>query len=339
MKACVFKAVGEPLEVTEVAAPKAGPGEIVVRVRDCGVCGSDLHAAKYGFNMPAGTIMGHEFSAVIEEIGAGVSGFNCGDAVVVMSYLACGECSSCRSGNGARCRTMKTVGFGEVPGAYAELMKTRPCSVFKMPPVMSHRMGATVEPLVVGLHGVHRAGLRAGETCVIMGGGPIGLVTLQWARFAGAGTIVMSELADGRREIARKMGADAVVNPGKESPAQVIARMTGHGPDVVFECIGVPGTLAQAISYARRGGRVVVLGVCMEEDRFAPMAAMSNEIDLRFSLGLEPGEIETAIAILAAGRVSTEAMITDIVSIEQLPKAFADLSRPNTQTKVMVEFQ
>ncbi len=338
MKACVFKAAGQPLEVAEVAKPKAGPGELVVRVKNCGVCGSDLHAAKYGFSMPAGTIMGHEFSAVIDEVGAGVSGFSGGDPVVVMSYLACGECDSCRSGLGAGCRTMKLVGFGEVPGAYAEFMKTRPGSVYKMPPGLSHRLGATVEPLVVGLHGVHRAALRAGETCVIMGAGPIGLVTLQWALFAGARAIVVSELAEGRREVARKMGASMAVDPRIEDPAQTLARLTGAGPDVVFECIGVPGTLGQAFTYARRGGRVVVLGVCMEEDRINPLVAMNKEVDIRFSLGLERGEIETAIAMLAAGRVVTEPMITDLISIEQLPQAFAGLARPNTQTKVMLEF-
>src|SRR5713226_8033008 len=125
MKACVFKSAGGPLEITNVPEPEAGPGEIVVRVKNCGVCGSDLHAAKYGFaGMPPGTIMGHEFSAVIENLGAGVSGFQRGEPVVVMSYLACGECSACRSGHGAGCRAMRLVGFGDVPGAYAEFMKT-----------------------------------------------------------------------------------------------------------------------------------------------------------------------------------------------------------------------
>jgi (R,R)-butanediol dehydrogenase / meso-butanediol dehydrogenase / diacetyl reductase len=339
MKACVYKAPGAPLEVTEVPDPVAGPGEIVVRVRDCGICGSDLHAARYGFSMPAGTIMGHEFSAVIDEIGPGVSGFLPGEPVVVMSYLACGECDACRAGNGARCGAMRLVGFGDVAGAYAEKMKTRPGSIFRMPAAMSHRLGATVEPLVVGLHGVHRAGLRAGESCIIMGAGPIGLVTLQWARFSGARAIVVSEMAEGRREVALKMGADAAVDPRTQNPAAALAKITGGAvPEVVFECIGARGTLAEAINYARRGGRVVVIGVCMEEDAFGPIAAMNKELDVRFSLGLDPGEIETAIAMLAAGRVSTERMITSVVSIEQLPAAFAALARPAAETKVMVEF-
>lgn len=338
MKACVFKAAGAPLEVVELPDPIPGAGEIVVRVKDVGVCGSDLHAAKYAATMPPGTIMGHEFSAVIDGVGAGVTGFEWGDPVVVMSYLACGDCDQCRNGHGARCRAMKVVGFGEVPGAYAEKMKTRPASVFRMPREMNHRAGATVEPLVVGLHGIHRAGLRAGESCVIMGAGPIGLVTLLWARFAGARAIVVSEKAEGRRAKAREMGADAAVDPQKEDPARVIQSLSGAAPDVVFECIGVPGTIAESLNYVRRGGRVVVIGACMENDQFAPMAALNKEVDLRFSLGLEPGEIETAIAMLAAGRVNTAPMITDVISLDQLPRAFAELSTPNRQTKVMVEF-
>ncbi len=338
MKACVYKAPGARLEVVEVPDPTPSAGEMIVRVKDCGICGSDLHAAKYGFKMPPGTIMGHEFSAVVDEIGAGVTGFKPGDPVVVMSYVACGECESCRTGKTSRCRKMKGVGFGEVPGAYAEKMKTTPGSCYKMPPAMSHRLGATVEPLVVGLHGVHRAQLRAGETCVIMGAGPIGLVTLQWARFAGARTIVVSEMADGRRDKALEMGADAAVHPRVKNPATAMQEMTGAPPDVVFECIGAAGSLDEAVTYARRGGRVVVLGVCMEDDSFRPMQALNRELDIRFSLGLESGEIETAIDMLAGGRVSTEAMITHVIGIDELPNAFAELSRPSDQTKVMIEF-
>ncbi len=118
----------------------------------------------------------------------------------------------------------------------------------------------------------------------------------------------------------------------------MMQKMTGAPPDVTFECIGAVGTLDEAVPYARRGGRVVVLGVCMEDDSFRPMQALNRELDIKFSLGLEPGEIETAIDMLAAGRVSTEQMITHLISLDDLPKAFAALSRASDQTKVMVEF-
>jgi (R,R)-butanediol dehydrogenase/meso-butanediol dehydrogenase/diacetyl reductase len=339
MRACVFKAPGAPLEVVAVPDPQAGRGEIVVRVKNCGICGSDLHAAGVnGVKMPPGAIMGHEFSGVIDEIGEGVSGFERGDPVVVMSYLACGECDRCRAGESIRCRAMKPVGFGDVAGGYAEKMKTRSGGVFKMPKGMSFRAGATVEPLVVGFHGVRRARFQAGETCVIMGAGAIGLVTLLWARFAGARAIVVSEVVAYRRELALKMGADAAVDPRMRNPSAEIARITGAGPDVVFECIGAPGTLAEAITYAQRDGRVGVLGASMQDDGFPPGIAMAKQLDVYFSLGIDPGEIETAIAVLASGRISTEAMITHTVSLDELPRAFAALAEPVNQAKVMLEF-
>ncbi len=337
MKACIYTAPEAPLEVTELPDPVAGAGEVVVRVRNCGICGSDIHAAHYGMGMPPRTVMGHEFSGVIEEVGAGVSDLKPGDAVVAMSYLACGECEDCRRGTGFKCARMRLVGFGDVPGAYAEKMKTTPASCFRMPPGMDHRLGATVEPLVVGLHGVHRARLRAGETCLILGAGPIGLMTLAWARFAGARAIVVSEKAEGRYEKAREMGADVVVHPQLRNPAAAMRELAGAPPDVVFECVGSSGTLMEAVSYAGRGSRVVVIGAYMQDDLFQPMAALNRELDIHFSLGLEAGEVETTIAMLSAGRISTAPMITHTVSLEDLPDAFAALSRPSDQTKLMLE--
>jgi threonine dehydrogenase-like Zn-dependent dehydrogenase len=332
MKACVFKAIGAPLEVVELPDPIAGPGELVVRVKACGICGSDLHAATSPkAKLPPGSILGHELAGVVDRIGAGVTGFEPGDPVVVMSYLACGECASCRAGIGVRCDSMTLVGFGEAPGGYAELIKTRPGSVFKIPKTMSFSAAATVEPLVVGLHGLRRARFQAGESCVIMGAGSIGLMTLLWARFAGARAIVVSELLLDRREVALKLGADAAVDPRMHSPAAAMTRLTG------FECIGEAGTMAQAISHAPRGGRVTILGVSMEDDGFPPGLAMSKELDVNFSLGLEPGEVETAIAVLASGRISTDPMITHTVGLDDLPRAFAALTRPTNQTKVMIE--
>jgi (R,R)-butanediol dehydrogenase/meso-butanediol dehydrogenase/diacetyl reductase len=339
MKAAVFKKVGAPLELSEVPNPEAAPGEVIVRVRDCGICGSDLHASSSrNSRLPAGAIMGHEFSGIIEQVGDGVTGLERGDPVIAMSYVACGECGMCRAGFPVKCVAMRLVGFGDVPGAYAELMKTRATRVFKMPPGMSFRAGATVEPLVVGLHGLRRSRLVAGETCVIMGAGPIGLMMVLWARFAGARAIVVSEMVPERCKLALAMGATAAVDPRMRNPSAEMTRLTGTGPDVVFECIGASGTMAEAMTYATRGGRITVLGVAMEDDGFPPLLAMRKELDVHFSLGLEPGEIETAIDALASGRITTDPMITHTVSLNDLPRAFEALKQPTNQTKVMLEF-
>jgi (R,R)-butanediol dehydrogenase/meso-butanediol dehydrogenase/diacetyl reductase len=254
-----------------------------------------------------------------------------------MSYVSCGECANCRAGASVRCDAMRMVGFGDAPGGYAELIRTRPGSVFKIPKTMSFRAAATVEPLVVGLHGLRRARFQTGETCVIMGAGGIGLMTLLWARFSGARAIAVSELQLDRREVALKLGADVAVDPRMHSPAAAMVRLAGAGPDVIFECIGEAGTMAQAISHAPRGGRVTIMGVSMEDDGFPPGLAMSKELDVNFSLGLEPGEVETTIAVLASGRISTEPMITHTVGIDELPRAFAALTKPSNQIKVMLE--
>ncbi len=339
MKACVFKAIGAPLEVVEMPDPVAGPGELVVRVKASGICGSDIHAATSATaKLPPGTIMGHELAGVVEEIGTRADGFERGDPVVVMSYLACGECAKCRAGIGVLCEATTPVGFGEVPGGYAELIKTRPGSVFKMPKAMSFRAGATVEPLVVGLHGLRRARFRAGETCVIMGAGSVGLMTMLWARFAGARTIVVADPVLDRREVALKLGADAAVDPRMHSPAATMTRLSGAGPNVIFECTGEAGTMAQAISLAPRGARIAILGVSMEDDGFPPALALGKELDIYFSLGLEPGEVETALAVLSSGRLSTDPLITHTVGIDELPRAFAALAQPVQATKVMIEF-
>src|SRR5260370_24606883 len=140
-----------------------------------------------------------------------------------------------------------------------------------------------------------------GEACVVMGAGPIGLVTTMWARFAGARAVVVSEMAEGRRAMALKMGADAVVNPREHSPVQELIKMTGDGPDVVFECIGVPGTIEEAIRYVRKGGRVVVIGACGEADKITPLRALRREVNPRFSSGAELREFMTAMALLGPG--------------------------------------
>jgi (R,R)-butanediol dehydrogenase / meso-butanediol dehydrogenase / diacetyl reductase len=336
MKACVYKAPGAPLEVTEVPDPKPGPGEIVVRVKDCGICGSDLHAAKWGV-LAAGTIMGHEFSAVVDELGEGVTGFTPGEGVMVVPMIPCAQCGYCLTGQALLCSNRGGLGF-ENPGAYAEKVKTRPGALLKMPPGLSHRAAATVEPTVVGLHGVHRSKIAIGETCVVMGAGPIGLLTTMWARFAGARTVVVSEMADGRREMALKMGADLVVNPKVQSPVKELVKITGDGPDIVYECIGVPGTIDEAIRYVRKGGRVVVIGACGEPDNFTPIRALQREVDVIFSSGADPREFQTAMALMASGRISTDPMITHSIGIYVMPDFFDDLSHHNDQCKVILDF-
>jgi (R,R)-butanediol dehydrogenase / meso-butanediol dehydrogenase / diacetyl reductase len=336
MRAAAFRRQNE-MAIIDAPQPSAGPGEVVLKVHNCGICGSDLHACQYGLGMPEGSIMGHEFCGEIRDLGAGVSGFKVGERVAGLPFVFCGECDRCKSGMAIHCHNLKGLGLGQLPGAYAEFVACSAASLFKLPDKISSRDGALVEPLSVGLHGVKRSGLRAGMTVVVMGAGPIGLATLVWVKAKG-GRVVVSELAQGRAELARTLGADVIVNPREQGPADKVREMTGRNPDLVFECIGVKGTLSEAIGMVSPRGQVVVVGVCMEADEIQPMLCIMREVGVNFVLGYDPADFDETINALASGMIRPQPMVTDIIGVEQVPEMFQTLRRPGAHAKVLVEF-
>jgi (R,R)-butanediol dehydrogenase/meso-butanediol dehydrogenase/diacetyl reductase len=174
-------------------------------------------------------------------------------------------------------------------------------------------------------------------TVLVMGAGPIGLATLTWAKAKGA-TVVVSELAEGRGTLARKLGADAIVDPGRLNPAAKVHELTGHNPDLVFECIGVKGTLEQKIEMVAPRGQVMVVGVCMEADEIQPLQCIIREVEVNFSLGYDPPDFDETIDGLAAGKVKPQPMVTDIIDVERVPEMFQTLRHPGDHAKVLVEF-
>jgi (R,R)-butanediol dehydrogenase/meso-butanediol dehydrogenase/diacetyl reductase len=325
------------MAVIDAPKPRAGAGEVVLKVHDCGICGSDLHACQYGFGMPPGSIMGHEFCGEVYEVGAGVRGYEVGERVAALPFVMCGECERCKRGLEIHCHNLKGLGLGQLPGAYAEFVTCNQVSLFKLPDNVSSRDGALVEPLSVGLHGVKRSGVGAGATAIILGAGPIGLAALTWAKAKGA-TVVVSELATGRGELARKLGADVVVNPNDTNPADKVREMTGRSPDLVFECIGVKGTLEKAINMVGPRGQVVVVGVCMEPDTIQPLACIMKEVSVNFVLGYDRADFDDTIEALKTGRIKPQPMVTDIIQVDQVPEMFEALRRPGARAKVLVEF-
>lgn len=336
MKVAVYKRPNE-MAVIDAPKPQAKAGEVVLKVHACGICGSDLHAVQYGFGMPPDTIMGHEFCGEVHEIGAGVSGFKLGDRVSALPFNSCGECDRCKRGMEIHCHKLQGLGLGQLPGAYAEFVACGAQSLFKLPDNVSSRDGAMVEPLSVGLHAVKRSGIRAGDVAIVMGAGPIGLATLTWAKGKGA-TVVVSELAEGRAELARKLGADVVVNPKEKDPAVQVREMTGESPATVFECVGVKGTLENATEMVRPRGQVVVVGVCMEPDQITPLKCIFKEVSVNFVLGYDPPDFDETIAALSSGRIKPQPMVTDVISVDQVPDMFEALRKPGGRAKVIVEF-
>jgi (R,R)-butanediol dehydrogenase / meso-butanediol dehydrogenase / diacetyl reductase len=337
MKAILYKGQNR-LELGEFPKPEPGPAEVLLKVHNCGICGSDLHAVQFGLGMQPGCVLGHEFSGEVAELGREVRGLQTGERVAALPFASCGTCEHCLRGQGYHCAQMKSVGLGPLPGAYAEYVCCSASSVLKLPSALNSRQGALVEPLSVGLHGVNRSRVRPGTPCVIMGAGPVGLATLLWAKAKGADPVVVSEIATGRRELALKLGASAVVNPREYNPAAKVKELSGKLPDVVFECIGVKSTLNEAVGLVEKCGQIVVIGVCMEPDQIMPLYCIFKEVSINFALAYTRADFEETIAALAGGKVHADPLVTDVIALDQVPATFEALRKPTTQAKVLIEF-
>jgi (R,R)-butanediol dehydrogenase/meso-butanediol dehydrogenase/diacetyl reductase len=338
MKAAVFHAPGKPLTIEDVPDPQATGSDLVLQVKGCGICGSDLHAADQPPGLPTGTVMGHEFAGEVVEVGPDVRGkWKVGDRVVAQPFIGCGRCQHCLAGDGVRCLEMKATGLGGVPGAYAEYVRVGDAESLRLPDSVGWHGGALVEPLSVGLHAVNEAALAPGENVLVVGAGPIGLATALWARFQGARSVVVSEKAAGRLALAEKFGATATIDASKEMVATAFAKEAGGPPDVIFECVGVPGMIQQCVGLAPARGRVVVVGVCMQPDTFFPGMAIIKEVTLKFVVAYRNSDFRLTIDMLDAERITGEGMVTDVVSLDSFADAFEALKKPTTQCKVMLE--
>jgi len=340
MRAAVFKELGKPLDIEAVADPRPGPHDLILKVRNCGICGSDLHMTEPGTIMPlpGGAVMGHEFAGEVMEVGKAVTHlWKPGDRVAGFPVICCGEHSPCINfTQRGTCTKMVSIGLGQSPGGYAEYVRIGSGSGYRLPANVSFREGAMVEPLAVGLHAVDMAKMPRGATVLVIGAGPVGLATMLWAKFLGARHVIVSERAQIRREMAAKFGATDAIDPAQPLTAQV-EKIAGKAPDIIFECVGVPGLLMNAMAEAPRGGRIVVAGVCQQPDTIMPLIGIMKELEIQFVLGYRPADFDYVIAMIAADRVDVAAMVTDIVDLDGLPAAFEALRKPSHQCKVMLE--
>jgi (R,R)-butanediol dehydrogenase/meso-butanediol dehydrogenase/diacetyl reductase len=321
------------LAVEQVADPTPGPGQLVLRVSACGICGSDLHLHQMGI-LPRGAVMGHEFAGEVVE---SAHGWKAGDRACAIPALSCGACDRCLTGLGVFCANgMKGLGLGQAHGAYAEYVAVSAHHALRLPAGVDDRHGALVEPLAVALHAIHVGQLRSAQNVLVIGAGPIGLASLLWARHFGARSVIVSEKSPGRRALAEALGASAAVDPMDGSLLGAMNRIAPGGFDLVVEAVGMPGLIAQAINSVKFRGRVVVVGVCMQTDSFMPFAGIAKEASLHFVLAYEKRDFEYAVDMLDQGRIAPTQMITDVIGLDGVADAFTALERPTTQSKVMV---
>jgi threonine dehydrogenase-like Zn-dependent dehydrogenase len=356
MRAAVMR--NQQLVVDTLPDPEPGAGEVLVRTLACGICGSDLHFLKhaprmvdamhrsggpYVLDLGRDLVMGHEFCAEIVDYGPDCQrALKAGTRVCSMPLTL---------------RPTQVVGIGysnDMPGGYGEYMALSEMLLLEVPNGLSTAHAALTEPMAVGWHAVAKANLTPDDVPLVIGCGPVGLAVIAALKIRGVGPIVAADFSSGRRRLAEALGADIVVDPATTSPYRTwedaarkpdAAALTGllallmppYRPAVLFECVGIPGVIQQMAEGAPRHARIVVVGVCMEADRFEPIFGINKELNLQFVLGYTPEEFAASLQHLAEGRIAAAPLVTGTVGVEGVAGAFDALANPDRHAKILIE--
>lgn len=331
MKAVTFQALNHPLAFEDMPDPMPKTGELVVKVGRCGICGSDLHMTEDAvYGCKRGDVFGHEFAGEVVELGKGTKGPRVGDLVSVIPFRSCGSCEHCRKGEVQWC-----AHFGLQGGGYAEYAVTRANQCIPLPTGLTLADGALIEPLAVALHGINKSGLKTGDRVLVLGAGPIGLAVAFWAKRFGAARVAVQDIVMFQKQRAERMGADVfVVDP--QDPIGSAELGLGGKADVVFECVGLPGLIAQAVNQVRPRGTILLLGLCAKPDTFNSFAMLSKEVSLVTSAFFTVQEFEAALATLERGDVAPRSLVSGSISLTETPSVFETLKKPGDHCKVMI---
>jgi len=344
VNAAVLEAL-ENLVVREVPTPSAGPGELLVRVRACAVCGSDLRIFHHGNpRVKPPQIIGHEIAGEVVEVGAGVEGFAVGDRVAIGADVPCGVCPECREGRGNNCAINYAIGY-QFPGGFAEYILLNQTTVnygpvHKIPEGLSFAEAALAEPLACCINGLELCWLGVGESVVIIGAGPAGLMLAQLARHMGATKIIVAQRSKGRVELARKFDVDVVISTTEEDLRQrVLEETEGRGADVIVVACASPEAQMQAIELAATRGRINFFGGLPRGT--PPISIESNlihykELYVTGSHGSVPRQHKAALGLIAARAVDVKRLITHTVPLAEIHRAF-ELVESRAGLKVVVE--
>lgn len=335
------------LRVDDLPDPTPGPGQVLTKVLACGICGSDLHMLQHGAEMRSimadltgdaepdpmspksfepehDTVMGHEFCCEVVDLGPGVENLKVGDVVVSMPVAFDAE-------------GLHAVGYSNrYNGGYAELMVLNELLGMKVPAGLPAIMAALTEPLAVGVHAVAKSRITGIDAAIVLGAGPVGLACIAELRMKGIGPIVVADFSAKRRELAALLGADEVVDPRVETAIDAWKRVDGNKPLVIFEAVGMPGMIEQTMRIAPRQSRVLIVGVCMQQDSIHPMLGIGKELNIQFALAYEPHEFAYALTAIAEARIDLSPWLTGTVQVDGVPQAFKDLANPEAHAKILV---
>ena len=321
MKQAVMTNPGK-IEIHEVPAPTPGPGEVLLRIQRIGVCGSDIHV--YHGKHPLTSypvVQGHEFSAVLEAVGPGVTGLTLGSKVTSMPQIVCGVCAPCRRGDYHICDKLKVQGF-QAPGCGQELWVTSAKMVVPLPDTFTFEQGALVEPASVAVHAVARAGNLSGRRVVVLGAGTIGNLVAQAARCEGA-QVLITDLSNYRLDVARKCGLAATSNAQEEDLPQAVERVFGKdGFDVAFECVGVEPTITAAIANIQKGGTLIIVGVFGDKPRIDLSTVQDRELNLRGTLMYKRPDYERAVELIGSDGILTAPLVSKHYPFEDYIEAY-----------------
>ncbi|MBE6565336.1 MAG: alcohol dehydrogenase [Ruminococcaceae bacterium] len=328
MKAGVFYQAND-LRIMEIDRPVPKSDEVLVKVMACGICGTDVHifSGDEGcFPTPSGTVLGHEFSGVVEEVGSGVTDVKVGDRICVDPNQLCGSCSYCRSGIGHFCENMTGIGTG-VNGGFAQYCAVPASQVYRIADTTSFEAAAMVEPVACCVHGMDLCNISCGDTVAVIGGGMIGMIMLQLAKLSGAGRLVMIEPVAEKRDIAKKLGADVCIDPIHENVKEVLARNGIDRISCVIECVGKPATIEQAIDIAGKKAVVMMFGLTAPNETISlkPFEVFKKELELKASF-INPYTQKRALALIDSGRIDVTSIVHSYAALEKLPEILADAS-------------
>lgn len=314
------------LELQEWPIPEYGPEDLLIRVKACAICGSDIkgYSGKTGRRQPP-IIMGHEASGVIEAMGGQVSGFAVGDRVCFDSTVYCRRCSYCMSGHANLCKNRQVVGVSEGTyrrhGAMAEYVVVPYWIAVKMPDNLSFAQAALVETASIGVHAANRTPLKLNDTVVIVGAGAVGLVTLQAIRLKGAGKVIVTDLAASRLELARQLGADVTIRSDRKDLLEALRQETGSdGADAVLEAVGIQPTMDIALAITKDGGALTLIGNVMPRVEMGLQSIVSREITIYGVCA--SNEYAACVELVASGRINVDPFISAYARLEEGQEVF-----------------